>query len=454
MSQISLARIVRKKRFAPLVSRLAAALAVPLSIEDADGTVLLATDDAEHGIRHPVEIQGEVIGWVRGDDKAHLLATLLAYHAEIEQERKELGSETLHKYKEITLLYDMADRIPACMDLREIVGLLIEQLRQVIRFDAVTVLVQNRETGLLDVIASEGDEYETGTGVEPAGIMGSVWSAGRGEIVNDVGSDPRFVAGATRISSLMCTPLKSKETMSGIIRLSSAEPVVYAAEDLKLFSTLASQAAVQIENAALYRQLKDTFYTMVYTLAETIEKRDPYTGNHTKRVMEYSLALGRTLGLSDQELSRLELAAVLHDIGKIGVPDKILLKQAKLDDDEFRQIKLHAVYGEEILCRIPQLNDIIPGVKHHHERYDGRGYPDGLKGEEIDIMARIIAVADTFDAMTTDRPYRRGFPFEEAFEELRRNAGSQFDPAVIEAFFETDVMEAYFAARTRRKPGP
>lgn len=451
MPPITLGKVLKKKRFAALVGRLAASLASPLAIEDADGSLLLASDGAEEGTRHPVELQDEIIGWVRGSGDAGLLAQLLAYHAELELERKELGSETLHKYKEITLLYDMADRIPACMEPREIGGLLIEQLRQVIRFSTVTVLLLNRESGLLEVIASEGDDIEPGTALEPTGIMAGVWRSGKGEIVNDVRRDPRFVSLGTPISSLMCAPLKSKDTMTGLVRLTSAEPVNYAAEDLKLFTTLAAQAAVQIENAALYRQLKDTFYTMVYTLAETIEKRDPYTGNHTKRVMEYSLALGRTLGLSEQELQRLELAAVLHDIGKIGVPDTVLLKKGPLDDDEFRQIKMHTIYGEEILCRIPQLSGIIPGVRHHHERFDGRGYPDGLKGDDIDIMARIIAVADTFDAMTTDRPYRRGFPFEEAFEELRKNAGSQFDPAVVEAFFETDVMEAYFTARTKRK---
>lgn len=451
MAEISLGKVVRKKHFAPLVQRLVTALETPLAIEDSAGEILLTTDGVVGGERYPVQLHGETIGWVCGNDKAALLASLLAYQATQDLERKHLGSETLHKYKEITLLYEMADKIPACMDRTEIATCLIEQIRQVIRFSTISVLLLNKETGNLEVVASIGDGYELGTVVQPAGIMGNVWSSGKGEIVNDVTSDARFVNRGIPVSSLMCAPLKSKESITGIINLSSAEPVLYVAEDLKLFTTLASQAAVQIENAALYRELKDAFYTMVYTLAETIEMRDPYTGNHTKRVMEYSLALGRTLGLSEQELSRLELAAVLHDIGKIGVRDNVLLKQSKLSDDEFREIMQHTVYGEEIISRIPQLSEIVSGVKHHHERYDGRGYPDGIAGDEIDITAKIIAVADSFDAMTTDRPYRRGFAFEEAFEELRRNAGSQFDPVVVEAFFATDVMEAYFAARTNKK---
>ncbi len=283
------------------------------------------------------------------------------------------------------------------------------------------------------------------------GIAGSVWVSGRAEIVNDVHSDSRFVNGTVGISSLMCAPLKAKDTVVGVIKLGNDLPVMYTAEDLKLFTTLASLAAVAIENASLYEQLQETFYTTVYTLAETIEKRDTYTGNHTKRVMEYSLAIGKTLELPEKDMARLQLGAVLHDIGKIGVRDSVLLKESSLTDEEFEQIKNHPLYGEEIIRGISQLKSAIPGVKHHHEKFSGRGYPDGLKGEEIDITARIISVADSFDAMTTNRPYRKGLSLDEAFEELRKYSGSQFDPEIVDAFFASDVMEAFFSANSRQK---
>lgn len=451
MAQITLGQLLKKKLFAPLVNRLVLALETPLIIEDMSGETLVATDGATVGVRYPVIALGDTIGWVCGNDKAELLASLLAYHSEREIERKNLGSETLHKYKEITLLYDMADKIPACMERNEIIAILIEQIRQVIRFSALSVILLNKESGKLELSASLGNDYACGTVIEPVGIMASVWASGKGEIINDVQADPRFVPRPYRVSSLMCAPLKSKESLVGIIELISAESTVYAAEDLKLFSTLAAQAAVQLENSVLYLELKNAFYTMVYTLAETIEKRDPYTGNHTKRVMEYSLAVGKTIGMSEEELTRLELAAVLHDIGKIGVRDSVLLKQGKLTDDEFLQIMQHPELGGQILSRIPQLQEIIPGVVQHHERFDGKGYPEGISGEQIDLAARIIAIADTFDAMTTDRPYRRGFSFEEAFEEVRRNSGTQFDPKIVDAFFETDVMEAFFKASANLK---
>ncbi|HEY4744525.1 MAG TPA: HD-GYP domain-containing protein, partial [Desulfuromonadaceae bacterium] len=147
-----------------------------------------------------------------------------------------------------------------------------------------------------------------------------------------------------------------------------------------------------------------------------------------------SLAIGQALALDEAEQERLRLAAALHDVGKIGVRDSVLLKTDKLTDEEFAEIRKHPQHGENILKYIKYFGPVIPGVKQHHERYDGRGYPDGLKGEEIDLTARIIAVGDTYDAMTTDRPYRRGLERAVALEEIRRCSGAQFDPMVVEAF--------------------
>jgi HD-GYP domain-containing protein (c-di-GMP phosphodiesterase class II) len=276
------------------------------------------------------------------------------------------------------------------------------------------------------------------------GIAGSVLLSGRAEIVNDVTRDDRYVPGENTVSSMMCAPLKSKGKTLGVVNVSAETPFNYTSDDLKFFTTLVSQAAVAIDNARLYEDLKDTFLKTVHTLAETIEKRDPYTGGHTRRVMQYSSAIGRVLELDATERERLDLSAILHDIGKIGVSDAVLLKNGKLDDHEFTEIKKHPGYGEEILSYIKNLKEIIPGVKSHHERFDGRGYPDGLKGDAIDITARIIAVADSFDAMTTTRPYRKGLSFEAALEELKKCSGGQFDPAVVDAFFkayESNMIE-------------
>ncbi len=152
--------------------------------------------------------------------------------------------------------------------------------------------------------------------------------------------------------------------------------------------------------------------------------------------MEYSMAIGRRLGLSKKDTEDLRLAAILHDIGKIGVRDDVLLKTDRLNDEELKKMNMHSAYGAEILGHVKQLREVIPGVRNHHEKIDGTGYPDGLMNKDIPFQARIIAVADTFDAMTTDRPYRKGLSVEEAIEELRRFSGIQFDGEVVEAFIK------------------
>lgn len=168
----------------------------------------------------------------------------------------------------------------------------------------------------------------------------------------------------------------------------------------------------------------------------SLEEKDGYTLGHSLRVAEFSLDLGRKLGLSDKELRELEIAALLHDIGKIGIPDSILLKSAKLTISEFEIMKSHPVRSGKILEKISSLRSLLPAIRHHHERYDGLGYPDGLKGNEIPLYARIILIADTFDAMTSTRPYRLALDKASAYQELKRCSGSQFDPYLVEVFLQ------------------
>lgn len=271
------------------------------------------------------------------------------------------------------------------------------------------------------------------------GIAGWVALHRKPEIINDVQNDPRFFRGADKKSgfitkNMICLPVMSKDNLLGVLQAINKKDGPFTEYDLELLLALSSQIAISIENAKLYDELKETLYAIILSLADTIEKRDPYTGGHTKRVMDYSLLIGKALQLSKDEMEKLRLAAVLHDIGKIGIRDAILLKEGKLTDEEYRIIKNHTIYGAEILGHIKQLKDIIPGVLYHHEKYDGTGYPDGLRGEEIPLIAQIIAVADTYDAMTTDRPYRKGLSKEVAIAELQKWAGIQFSPVVVEAF--------------------
>lgn len=176
------------------------------------------------------------------------------------------------------------------------------------------------------------------------------------------------------------------------------------------------------------RQNQEMFLGAMESLARTLEAKDPYTRGHSQRVAEYAVLLARALGMDEEAVAGLRLAAVLHDLGKIGIREAVLNKAGKLDAEEFRQIQEHASIGARILEPLEPLRPLIPAIKHHHERYDGTGYPDGLRGEAIPPGARIIALADSFDAMTTDRPYRKAFPISRALREISSGRGRQFDP--------------------------
>lgn len=212
-------------------------------------------------------------------------------------------------------------------------------------------------------------------------------------------------------------------------------------EELDFFTALASDVAMAIRNAQLFADLKkealknkDHFLKTTIVLASAIEAKDPYTRGHTERVTKFSMAIARqmvangTAEFSVIFLENLYIAGILHDIGKIGIPESILGKTDKLTKEEFDIMKTHPGKGAEILKPLNDLGEPLKGVKYHHERYDGKGYPDGLKGEDIPMIAAIISVADSFDAMISDRPYRKGMTKSEAIEEVKRNIGTQFNP--------------------------
>lgn len=186
----------------------------------------------------------------------------------------------------------------------------------------------------------------------------------------------------------------------------------------------------------------EQFNDMVKIVMKALYEKDPYTQGHSIRVTEYALKIGEAMGLEKDKMQELELAAVLHDIGKLGIPDKILKKPGRLTKEEFEIMRQHSDKGDKMLEGIKDLEPYKRYVRAHHERYDGLGYPDGLKGEEIPLISRIIFVADTFDAMTSDRPYRKGLPIEVTIDELIRCAGTQFDPYIVETFVRI-IREQY-----------
>lgn len=249
------------------------------------------------------------------------------------------------------------------------------------------------------------------------------------------------------MTSIICAVLRSPERTFGVLHLDRGfleEPFTEA--DLYLADSLAAALALGIERLQMVDRQQELFLHTVTALAQAVEMRDLYTGNHTHRVTNYALLLAEELGVSEAEKQVLRAAAALHDIGKIAIDDDILRKPGRLSDTEFTQMKMHVIRGSEIIQMVPGLAWALPIVRGHHERWDGTGYPDRLKGDEIPLLARVVSVADAFDAMTSDRPYRPGMSIDTAYEELQKGSGKQFDPALIQAFHRVRPrIEALFA---------
>lgn len=205
---------------------------------------------------------------------------------------------------------------------------------------------------------------------------------------------------------------------------------------IKAVSQMQLIKKINDELKTTYDKLESAYMETIEILRFTVEAKDAYTRGHSDRVSAYSVLIGEALGLSEDDLKTLKIGGLFHDIGKIGIPDSILLKTDKLDDEEYSEIKNHPAIGAHILSNATIFKDIIPIVKHHHERFDGHGYPGKLKGEEIPYLARIATVADSFDAMTSKRSYRDSLPIDVVKEEIKRNSGTQFDPEIAEVFLK------------------
>lgn len=211
---------------------------------------------------------------------------------------------------------------------------------------------------------------------------------------------------------------------------------------VKAISQMQEIKAINQKLTATYAELEKAYLESIETLRYTVEAKDTYTRGHSDRVSEYSYLIGKYLGLSEDDLKKLKLGGLFHDIGKIGVPDSILLKTDKLTDDEYSEVKNHPSIGAHILSNATMFKDIIPIVKHHHERFDGRGYPSKLAGEDIPYLARITAVADTFDAMTSKRAYRDPLSLDIVKSEFENNKGTQFDPHIADIFL--DILNNHY----------
>ena len=350
-------------------------------------------------------------------------------------------------HRALTTLYKIGNLINGEIDLQKVLKSTMDAVMSQVRADRGTLILIDRERGTYEpVVVHTGIDDPRGD--DPSAevrpylsrtILDQVVRNGQSVISNDAMGDDRFKAGESvimqHIRSVMCVPLAAKEKILGAIYLDSTGTAdVFQQADLELVTAIALQAGLAIDRAKLIEDLENLFFESIRTIVAALEAKDKYTCGHSERVTTYAVEIARVMEWSEKDLNTLNLSALLHDVGKIGIPERVLLKPGKLTAEEYEVMKQHPVIGAEIIKHLKNAASIIGGIRHHHERWDGMGYPDGLKGEGIPLMARIIQMADSYDAMTSHRPYRKGLTQEEVTLEIERCKGSQFDPKIADVF--------------------
>ncbi|MFQ5886134.1 MAG: HD domain-containing phosphohydrolase [Anaerolineae bacterium] len=342
-----------------------------------------------------------------------------------------MGKKGLEKRAErLALLLEITRVINSGLEVEDIFRLLAVGIRRLFAFDRLDLALLDN-LGELTLFASGGE-----AGREKGSVGSLCWrvmEAGRPQLFKDLSREEPSLGLPEGMRSGMAVPLQTSEGAIGVLSLWSGERGAFSHADLEVWQPLAAQLTVALEKARSYAALKDLLLQAIAALAEAIEAKFPHAKGHSRRVTEGAVAIGREMGLPQDRLEGLYLAGLLHDIGKVGVLASILNKPAKLTSAEYSLVQKHPLIGEEIVKGIEAWAGILPLIRHHHERYDGMGYPDGLKGEEIPLEARILAVADSLEAMGSERPYRPPFKWEEIIATLKEGAGSQWDPRVVEA---------------------
>ncbi len=341
----------------------------------------------------------------------------------------------LTQFQEMGMAYRKAE------DLAHLCELIVEYATDLANTDIGSLMLIDKTTNRLGIKAAKGlsEEVVNMTSMEIGeGIAGRVAQEGKPIYCENIEEDVRFMRDSQMkygSKSFMSFPLKVKNKVIGVLNINKKTAgEKFRERDRRLLSILADQAAIAIENIQLYEDMKHMYLGTIQTLAKAIDARDPYTKGHTARVTKYAVEIAREMQLPYKLIRNIEIASLIHDIGKIGIKDNVLLKPGHLSDSEYEKIKKHPRIGEQIIAPIEFLTNVAPLVLYHHERYDGNGYLEGLKAEEIPIGARIIHVADAFEAMTSNRPYSSGISKAKAVAELKTHNGRQFDPKVVKAF--------------------
>ncbi len=351
--------------------------------------------------------------------------------------------ESAQKY--LTTLHKVSEILARASGVEALFDSIVSAILEVSGGDRAAIIMRPREGDPKDVnmvAVRTKDGKASGAVMLSRSVVNDVFEKGISIFTDDALADDRYVGGESivrqRIRSVMCAPMRTTDTILGVLYVDSQMAREFSEAELELLAAVGNQAGIALHRARLMEEVEKLFFDVMKAIASLIDAKDGYTHKHSERVAAFGVRLARHLGFDADSRAVVELSGLLHDVGKIGVPDAILNKPGKLTDEEFTQMRLHPVHGARILANIQsqRVVSILPGVKYHHERWDGKGYPDGLKGEEIPLLGRVLGVADFLDALTSDRSYRKGLALEEALNMVKDLEGKAFDPVVVKAAVE------------------
>jgi putative nucleotidyltransferase with HDIG domain len=463
--------LIGAEKLRRMTRRYADAFGVPVLLFGKDRELLCTSGGDLGGLRktdeRPIVVRGSAVGFVAvpvsdSGAEAHLslMAETLAAMAEAAYDMDSLSEEVARTYEELSLLWKFSSKLGSGLNVDTICRVLADEVMGICPSRNVSIMLAEGSVRippephgegagtmhltddpfLLRTRVAVGDDAEKASSMQlrtDRGLVG--YAIGRREALTvcDVASDGRLEELPYAVGNILIVPLIAEdEAIGAIVASDKRGGEEFFSTEIKLIGSIAGESAISIKKASLYEEVRATLFSTVEAFAFAIDAKDPYTFGHSKRVSEIAVDIARKWGLPPDTITLIRLAGLLHDIGKIGTPEHILHKVGELSPEEMEKMREHPLTGARMLEGLPRMKEIAVWICHHHERHDGSGYPFGIRGDDIPLPARIISLADNFDALTSNRSYRSAYPRDEAIEIMRRDVGVRFDPALFRCFRE------------------
>lgn len=386
----------------------------------------------------------------RADEAAptlDFLVRMLRAEHELQVAREELATLSVNlasTYEELSLVYRISGSMRVTQQGQDFIQDVCNELLEVMDLEMTAAVVrahvpENPE----DIVVLSGQPVLDASQIQRLVTERILPQFGRNEqaVLDNSFAEPTLGPWGRQIRRIIAVPLLIEDEVIGTVMGLNKIATDFDSVDLKLINSISNQVGVFLANNRLYADLRDLLMGVLHALTASIDAKDPYTSGHSQRVALLSRRLAEEMGFPAEKVQQIYLCGLMHDVGKIGVPESTLRKEGRLTDEEFDGMKRHPTLGAKILGGIRQLDQMLPGILSHHERPDGRGYPRGLRGAELPIEGRIVGIADAFDAMTSDRTYRQALPLNVVVDEIRKHAGQQFDPQLVDILLSMDLEE-------------